>query len=176
MFTSTDDLRFINDFSKRISNPTNQTSDSCSKQAIQKYDSKITDNKWRLTQMDETMQNISSKSAQLAAQCKLIARKTTNQHDYAQMPPWRQIGSDKQRNSIEIAIYGTYPCTRRIMPESAKFSLSEKVGFRKAVKIPVFCYLQAQFRLISFSVDNYTQKHTQRLKTLKTSKTAVYKL
>lgn len=54
--------------------------------------------------------------------------------------------------------------------------LSEKVGFPKAVKIPVFCYFKPQIRAISFSVDNYTQKHTQRLKTRKTPKTAVYKV
>ena len=66
LFTSTDDLRFINDFHKRISNPINRTSDSASKQAIRKHDSQITDNNWRLAQMDKAMQNISSKSAQLA--------------------------------------------------------------------------------------------------------------
>ena len=54
--------------------------------------------------------------------------------------------------------------------------LSEKVGFQKAVKIPVFCYFQPQICIVSFLVDNYTQKHTQRLKTLKTPKTAVYKV
>ena len=82
----------------------------------------------------------------------------------------------KQQNSEEMAIKGIYPRTSMIATESANFSLSEKVVFRKAAKIPVFCYLQTQFRLISFSVDNYTQKHTQRLKTLKTRKTAFYKV
>ena len=47
-------------------NPINRTSDSDSKQAIQKHDSQITDNYLRLAQMDETMKNTSSKSAQLA--------------------------------------------------------------------------------------------------------------
>lgn len=54
--------------------------------------------------------------------------------------------------------------------------LSKKVGFRKDAKIPVFCRLQPQGCVVSFSVDNYTQKHPQRLKTLKMPKTAVYKL
>ena len=54
--------------------------------------------------------------------------------------------------------------------------LSEKVGLQKAAKIPVFCYFQPQICVISFLVDNYTQKHPQWLKTRKTAKTAVYKL
>ena len=85
-----------------------------------------------------------------------------------------------QREAIskgrEMAIQGSHPCTRMIIPESAQKWLSEKVGFQKAVKIPVFCYLQPQICVISFSVDKCTSKYPQRLKTRKTPKTAVYKL
>ena len=54
--------------------------------------------------------------------------------------------------------------------------LSEKVGLQKAVKTPIFCYFPPQICVVSFLVDNYTQKHPQRLKTRKTAKTAFYKL
>ena len=47
-------------------NPINRTSDSYSKQAIQKHDSQIINNYQRLTQVDEAMKNKSSKSEQLA--------------------------------------------------------------------------------------------------------------
>ena len=57
-----------------------------------------------------------------------------------------------------------------IMQESAQKWLSEKAGFQKAVKIPVFCHLLPQIRLVSFSVDNYTQKHPNGSKRLKLQK------
>ena len=110
------------------------------------------------------------------AKHKRIARKTTNPYDYAQMPSWRQIGSDKAKKwhisgDLRQLSMHKKDCSRF----RKKMDLS-KGGFPKSRKIPVFCYFQPQICVISFLVDNYTQKHTQRLKTLKTRKTAFYKV
>ena len=110
------------------------------------------------------------------AKHKRIARKTTNPYDYAQMPSWRQIGSDKAKKwhisgDLRLSSMHKNDCSRF----RKKMDLS-KGCFPKSRKIPVFCYFQPQICVISFLVDNYTQKHTQRLKTLKTRKTAFYKV
>ena len=168
------DLELISTIASQ--NPINRTSDSASKQAIQNaiLKSQTTTDDWH--KWMKRLKTHQANQHNWQACCKQIARKTTNPYDYAQMPSWRQIGSDKAKKWHISGDLRQLSMHKKDCSRFRKKWLSQKVVFPKAVKIPVFCYLQTQFRLISFSVDNYTQKHTQRLKTRKTRKTAFYKV
>ena len=78
-------------------NPINRTSDSASKQAIQNaiLKSQTTTDDWH--KWMKRLKTHQANQHNWHACCKQIARKTTNPYDYAQMPSWRQIGSDKAK-------------------------------------------------------------------------------
>lgn len=78
-------------------NPINRTSDSASKQAIQNtiLKSQATTNDWH--NWMKRCKTYQANHHNWQAKCKQISRKTANPYDCAQMPPWRQIGSDKAK-------------------------------------------------------------------------------
>lgn len=78
-------------------NPINRTSDSYSKQAIQNAILKSQATTDDLLNGMKRCKAYQANQHYWQAKRKKIARKTTNPYDYAQMPSWRQIGSDKAK-------------------------------------------------------------------------------